>query len=98
VQVDEWFTVEVAMVDEAGNLVPRSGIEIYLGLFPEGSDTPFNRILGDRFRETQNGIAVFRLAIPQRGRYRFRALSDELPHLGPNGPEPFLFSNYFDVR
>lgn len=98
-EVGEWFTMEVAMVDETGNIVPLSGIEIYAGLFLEGYSVGFNvRLLGDRFRDTENGIAVFRLAITEKGRYRFRALSDELPALGPHGPEPYLFSNWFDVE
>jgi Bacterial Ig-like domain (group 1) len=99
VRVREWFTMEVAMVDERGNIVPLSGIEIYAGLFLEGYNVGFNvRLLGDRFRDTENGIAVFELAITEKGRYRFRALSDELPALGPHGPEPYLFSNWFEVK
>jgi hypothetical protein len=95
----EFFTVEVAMVDADGNLVPISGIEIYLGLFPVGSENPNNtRLLGDRFRDTENGIATFNLAVNERGTYRFRALSDELPFLGVHGPEPYLFSDTFQVR
>jgi hypothetical protein len=99
VEVDEWFYIEVAMVDEEGKVVPLSGIEIYAGLLHEGYPDAFNhRLKGDRFEETEDGIAVFKLAITEPGRYRFRALSDELPSLGPHGPEPFLFSNWFDVR
>jgi invasin-like protein/Big-like domain-containing protein len=99
VKVGEWFDMEVAMVDQAGSLVPLSGIEIYAGLFLKGYDVGFNvRMLGDRFRDTENGVAVFRLAISRKGRYRFRALSDELPSLGPHGPEPYLFSKWFDVK
>jgi adhesin/invasin len=95
----EFFTVEVALVDGDGNLVPISGIEIYLGLFPQGSSDPDNtRLLGDRFRDTENGIATFNLAVNRNGTYRFRALSDELPFLGPHGPEPYLFSETFQVR
>lgn len=98
VEEDEQFTVEVALVDAGGNVVPLSGIEIYLGLFQEGNDTPSNSLLsGDRFRDTENGVAVFTLRVTREGRYRFRALSDELPALGPNGPEPFLVSDRFVV-
>jgi hypothetical protein len=95
-------------VDERGNIVPLSGIEIYIGLFPQGSDEPTNtRLLGDRFRDTQNGVAEFRFRITNGSfgvvtgtteRYRMRALSDELPQLGPHGPEPYLFSDVFTVR
>lgn len=98
VDENEEFTVKVAMVDEDGNIVPRSGVEIYLGLFREGSDTPSNsRLSGDRFRDTENGVATFTLRVTDSDRYRFRALSDELPELGPYGPEPFLFSRLFEV-
>ena len=98
VERDERFRVEVALVDAAGNVVPLSGIEIYLGLFQEGNDGPSNTLLsGDRFRDTENGVAVFNLAVTRKGRYRFRALSDDLPALGPHGPEPFLFSSSFKV-
>lgn len=96
---DEFFTVEVAMVDDDGEVVPLSGIEIYLGLFREGKDEPSNeRLQGDRLEDTGNGIAVFNVAVSKEGRYRLRALSDELPELGPHGPEPYLFSDPFDVN
>jgi hypothetical protein len=36
--------------------------------------------------------------VNRSGTYRFRALSDELPFLGPHGPEPYLFSETFQVR
>jgi len=100
VDKDERFTVEVAMVDADGNIVPLSGIEIYLDLFKVGNDVPSNtKVLGDRVRDTENGVAVFpMLAVTKKGTYRFRALSDELPALGPHGPEPYLFSNPFEVR
>ena len=98
VKEDEEFSVEVAIVDVAGNVVPVSGIEIYLGLFREGRSTPSNLlVLGERFRDTDDGIAVFSLRVIEEGRYRLRALSDELPALGPHGPEPFLFSDVFEV-
>jgi len=95
---DESFSVQVALVDAAGNVVPMSGIFIYLGLFPEGSDTPTNDDLGgERFENTDNGVAVFNLSVEKKGRFRLRALTDDLPELGPNGPEPFLFSDVFEV-
>jgi hypothetical protein len=99
VKKNELFTVEVAMVDANGNIVPLSGVEIYLGLFKDGSETPTNKhLLGDRFRSTENGIAVFpELGVTEGGRFRFRALSDQLPALGPHGPEPYLFSDLFKV-
>lgn len=108
VEENEEFTVRVAIVDAGGTIVPLSGIEIYLGLFRVGEEDPSNtRLLGDRFRDTENGVAEFRLRITngsfgtvtgESERYRFRALSDELPQLGPHGPEPFLYSDVFEVE
>jgi hypothetical protein len=100
VDTGEPFGVEVAMVDAVGNVVDLSGILIYIGLFREGSDIPVNkRMTGSRFQDTEHGVAVFDgLAISVPGRYRLRALSDQLPQLGPHGPEPFLFSLDFDVQ
>jgi hypothetical protein len=100
VDVGERFRVEVAMVDAVGNVVDLSGILIYIGLFEEGSETPVNtRLSGDRFRDTEHGVAVYDgLSINREGRYRIRALSDQLPELGPHGPEPFLFSLVFEVE
>jgi hypothetical protein len=100
VEPGETFRVEVAMVDAVGNVVDLSGILIYIALFEEGDDSPENdRLSGERFRATDHGVAVFDgLAVTERGRYRIRALSDQLPELGPHGPEPFLFSLPFDVR
>jgi hypothetical protein len=99
VDVGERFRVEVALVDRDGNVVDLSGILIYLGLFEDGGESPVNyRLSGNRFRSTDHGVAVFDdLAINHEGRYRIRALSDQLPELGPHGPEPFLFSLSFDV-
>jgi hypothetical protein len=96
----ERFRVEVALAAKDGSLVPLSGVLMYLGLFPEGSETPNNNLLsGNRFRETDNGVAVFDdLSVTKKGRYRFRVLSDQLPELGPHGPEPFLFSVPFEVK
>jgi hypothetical protein len=102
------FTVEVALVDVDGNIVPLTGIEIYVDLFRSGRDHPDNqRALGDRFRDTVNGVAVFELGVingssgdpvgVSESGYRLRALTDELPELGPHGPEPWLFSSPFDV-
>jgi hypothetical protein len=100
VEVNERFSVEVALVDAAGDVVPLSGIFIYVDLFPEGKDVPTNkRMRGERFENTEDGIAVFdRLAVEKKGRYRLRALTDDLPELGPRGPEPYLFSNLFEVE
>jgi hypothetical protein len=98
VRKDEWFTIEVAILDAAGNVVPLNGTQIYVGLLKEGNIHPSNTLLaGDRFIDTQNGVSVFTLRIKQEGRYRFKARSDYLPkHLGPYGPE--LLSNVFQVH
>jgi hypothetical protein len=98
VRRDERFTVEVAMVDAGGAVVPLSGIVVYLGLFQEGSDAPSNGLLvGERFQPSQGGVAGFNLAVTKKGHYRFRVLTDDLPSLGPHGPEPYVFSSAFDV-
>jgi hypothetical protein len=99
VRVGEWFRVEVAILDASGNVVPLNGTEIYLGLWEEGDPNPPSneRLAGDRFEDTVNGVAVFNLYVQRSGTYRFKARSDYLPkHLGPYGPE--LFSNEFEVR
>jgi hypothetical protein len=98
VERQERFRVEVALVDADGNVVPLDGIFIYLGLFREGSDRPTNDDLeGERFENTQDGVAVFEIAVSEDGRFSLRALTDDLPELGPHGPEPYLFSEVFEV-
>ena len=97
--VREPFRVEVALVDDDGEVVPLSGIVVYLALFRNDNDVPTNGLLlGDRFRETENGVAVFDdLAVGEDGRYRLRALTDDLPEHGEAGPRPPLFSDQFVV-
>ena len=89
----EPFTVAVALVDSDGNVVPLSGIVVYLGLFREGKNQPSNKELGgERFQPTENGVAVFDgLRVTKDGEYRLRALSDDFPAVGPT------FSDRFDV-
>jgi hypothetical protein len=100
VHEDERFLVEVALSDADGNVVPLNGILMYVGLFVEGGDVPVNkRLLGNRFRATEDGVAVFDdLGVTKEGRYQLRVLSDQLPELGPHGPEPYLFSLPFNVE
>jgi hypothetical protein len=100
VHEDERFLIEVALSDAEGNVVPLTGILMYVGLFEEGGDVSLNkRLLGNRFRATEDGVAVFDdLGVTKEGRYRLRVLSDQLPELGPHGPEPYLFSLPFDVE
>ena len=96
---DQPFAVKVALVDTDGDVVALDGILIYLGLFPEGSETPTNQIIdGSRFESTVNGLATFELIITEKGRYRLRALTNDLPELGPRGPEPWLYSDVFEVQ
>jgi hypothetical protein len=89
---DEAFTVEVALVDADGDVVPLSGVLVYIALFREGKDTPSNGDLsGERFRETLNGVAVFtglRVTKKEDG-YRLRALSDAFLTVGPEFSQPF---------
>lgn len=92
VEEDESFTVAVALVNAAGDVVPLSGVLVYLGLFREGNDSPSNTFLdGERLRATENGVAVFSglRVTDDDDDYRFRALSDDLPALGPVFSEPF---------
>jgi hypothetical protein len=98
VRRDQRFTMEVALVDAGGDLVPLSGIFIYLGLFKDGNDVPTNDpLVGERFQNTENGVAVFNLRIAKKGAYRLRALTDDLPRFGRGGPKPYLFSELFEV-
>jgi adhesin/invasin len=96
---NETFQVQVALVDANGGVVPLSGIFIYVALFEEGKDNPINGLLrGERFENTEDGVATFDLAVGRAGRYRLRALTDDLPELGPHGPEPWLYSEVFEIR
>jgi hypothetical protein len=72
---------------------------VYLGLFREGNDVVSNSLLlGDRFRATEGGVAVFdELGVTQRGSFRLRALTDDLPEHQFHGPQPALFSDQFEV-
>lgn len=93
------FSVQAALVDANGDVVPLSGIVIYLGLFQDGKDQPNNeRLQGERLVSSVDGVSTFNLQIDKKGKYRLRALTDDLPELGPHGPEPFLFSDLFEVK
>jgi hypothetical protein len=99
VQENETFTVRVALVDARGNIVPLSGIFVYLALFQEGDDTPTNTLLrGERFENTENGVAVFDVRVDDTGRFLLEAKTDDLPTLGPHGPEPYPRTNGFSVE
>jgi hypothetical protein len=92
------ISFRVALVDVDGNVVPLSGVFIYLDLFVEGSEVPNNRLLrGEHFENTEAGVADFGVFIEKEGSYRLEARTDDLPELGPHGPEPYLFSEVFRV-
>ena len=94
----EEFTVRVALVDADGDVVPLSGIFIYVGLISVDQGFPVNaRLDGERFDNTENGIAELRISVNEEGRYQLRALTDDLPELGEHGPEPWLYSEEFEV-
>lgn len=96
---EETIPVQVGLVDANGNVVPLSGVFIYVDLFPEGSDVPDNqRLRGDHFANTTDGVAALNIRVERKGHYRLRALTDDLPELGPHGPEPYLFSEVFEIR
>jgi hypothetical protein len=95
----EEFTVRVALVDTNGDVVPLSGIFIYVGLISVEQGHPVNaRLEGERFDNTENGIAELRISVNEEGRYELRALTDDLPELGEHGPEPWLYSEEFEVE
>jgi hypothetical protein len=79
--------------------VPASGITITLGLFKQGNQDPSNKELqGNREVDTRDGVATYTdLAVKKEGVYRLRAVTEDLPQLGPLGPEPPLFSDAFIV-
>jgi hypothetical protein len=99
VEEGETFTIAVALVDANGAVVPMSGVFIYLDLIREGERGSSNTLFrGEKFENTENGVAVFDIRVEAEGRWRLRALSDDLPTLGPHGPEPWLFSDVFVVE
>jgi hypothetical protein len=82
--------VEVAIVDQQGDVVPLTGIEIELELIREdGHDS--NELKGDRTRSTEAGIAVFPGLVVDRDDdgYRLRASAPDLPELGSEESAPF---------
>jgi hypothetical protein len=95
----ETISFQVALVDANDNVVPLSGVFIYLALYPEGSSVPNNQLLrGEHFENTDAGVAEFGVRIEEKGNYRLSALTDDLPELGPHGPQPYLFSELFRVH
>lgn len=82
--------VAVAVVDDDGDVVPLSGVEIRLELIREkgeGSD----ELEGDTTQITDDGVAVFPdLRVDRDDKhYRLRATAPERPELGSVDSEPF---------
>ena len=82
--------VEVAIVDQLGNVVPLAGIEIEVELIRDEGQ-PSNELEGDLTRDTEDGIAVFADLRVDRDDddYRLRASAPELPELGSVESETF---------
>jgi hypothetical protein len=60
VKEKQFFTVQVAIMDASGNVVPLNGTEIYIGLLEVGEDHPLiGHLMGDRFEDTQGGMSTF---------------------------------------
>ena len=81
--------VEVAITDQAGNVVSLSGVRIELSLSARS-----NRLHGDRSKDTVNGVAVFDdLSVTRSGNnYVLTASSPDRKDLGE------ITSNSFDVE
>jgi hypothetical protein len=82
--------VVVAIVDDGGDVVPLSGVEIRLELIREqgeGSD----ELEGDATQITDDGVAVFPDLRVDRddSDYRLRATAPERPELGSVDSETF---------
>lgn len=81
--------VEVAVVDDHGQIVPVSDVEIRLELLREDRDS--RELEGTTTQVTQNGVAVFpdlRVDRDEDG-YRLRASSPDRPELGSVDSETF---------
>lgn len=67
-------SVEVAVLDQAGNLVTDREFPIKLELLD--SD---DRVRAEGTVETRSGIATFTIRVDREGEYRLRASTDGLP-------------------
>jgi hypothetical protein len=69
--------VQVAVLDQNGQLVTQGEFEIKLELLGESDD---GELKGHEREKTRSGIAIFNdLSIDKEGQYRLRASSDRLP-------------------
>ena len=67
-------SVEVAVLDQAGNLVTDREFPIKLELLDSR-----DRVRADGTVNTRSGIATFTIRIDRDGKYRLRASTDGLP-------------------
>ena len=75
-------SVEVAVVDQAGNLVTDREFPIKLELLDDRG-----RVRADGTAATSSGVATFTIRIDRRGEYRLRASTDGLPSVDSDGFE-----------
>jgi len=69
--------VQVAVLDQNGQVVTQGEFEIKLELLGESDD---GELKGHEREKTRSGIAIFNdLSIDKEGQYRLRASSDRLP-------------------
>jgi hypothetical protein len=82
--------VEVAVVDQQGDVLPLSGVEIEIELIRENGDDS-HELEGDLGRGTEDGVAVFPDLVVDKHdeNYRLRALAPEMPELGAVESSPF---------
>lgn len=67
-------SVEVAVLDQSGNLVTDQEFPITLELLDRGG-----RVRADGTAMTRSGVATFTIRIDRDGEYRLRASTDGLP-------------------
>ena len=64
----ETISFRVALVDVDGNVVPLSGVFIYLDLFVEGSEVPNNQsVQGEHFDNTEEALPTSVCSSRRRG-------------------------------
>jgi hypothetical protein len=82
--------VEVAIVDQQGDVLALSGVEIEIELIRENGDDS-HELEGDLVRGTEDGVAVFPGLVVDKHdeNYRLRASAPGLPELGAVESSPF---------